>query len=184
MLTMTTFLPFLDSYELFEHWEIQNKPTLSSHNQRLPVILSKVNNRRGEYPTQYRTSTNDSASFKGLPPGVLTYSHLQTKEMWWLHTCRWWLKQSSHLQCNTNYWYLQIKRIPLDLAESFEEALYCVGYSLLLLLTLGITLSHIICLGLFENTRPAMVYPWQAMVYEICSMKFSFDLSDFMVHVH
>ena len=36
---------------------------------------------------------------------------------------------------------------------------------------------------------PAMVYlnvPWPAMhmVYEICTMKFSFDLRWFMVHIH
>ena len=60
------------------------------------TLLSRVNNRRGEYPTQYRASTNDSARFKGLPPDVLTCSHLQNKEMWWLHLGGWWLKQSSH----------------------------------------------------------------------------------------
>ena len=66
-------------------------------------MLARVNNRREEYPTLYKASTNDSARFNGLSPDVLTCSHLQNKEMWWFHTGRWWLKQSSNLQYTAIY---------------------------------------------------------------------------------
>ena len=64
---------------------------------------------------------------------MLTYTHLQNKELWWMHTGRWWLKQSSHLYYTTN------RR---DLQESSVEALYCVAYSPILLLTLGHTIDN------------------------------------------
>ena len=60
----------------FFWWPIAELDTLSSISFTLDgTVVPRVNNSRGEYPTQYRASTNDSARFKGLPPDVLTCSH-------------------------------------------------------------------------------------------------------------
>jgi len=41
-------------------------------------ITTRVNNRRGEYPTQYRASTDNSAKFKGILSVSSYYATLQS----------------------------------------------------------------------------------------------------------
>jgi len=105
-------------------------------NKRLSCecIQTRVNNRGGEYLTQYKVSTNDLVWFKGILLNVLRSAYGQDKELWywnvmiayWKNNEMWWLKKSSHSESTANHRVLQ--------RNPFESSLIiCRDFALLLL---------------------------------------------------